>query len=244
MLILPAFIHAWYYIRIFLSSKIHNGIFLTITFFNTLLQFSIICLKGHFREKWRHGGQSDKLWAQEDGVLLRLRNLMMAQGHLIMAPISKVPHQHQSGSYLEELHDLRLCRPPWIKPFIICWHFCPALNVCTPWESDKASETWWVMDNLRLCKGWQTVCRSERGAGRGLPAMPTASPGRCHHLSTALGPWPLSPEVADSLQKRNHPQQMGPLTLAGPSKHCVLVTCHLLLFSGWNTSRQGLSVLG
>lgn len=112
---------------------------------------------------------------------------------------------------------------------------CPALNVCTPWESDEALETWWVMDNLRLCKGWPTACRSEREAGRALPAIKTASPGRRHHLSTALAPWPLSPEVADSRQKRNRPQQMGPLTLAGPSKHCVLVTCHLLLFSGLTT---------
>lgn len=213
-------------------------------FFKTLLHFGVVSSSSFlFKGKWRHVGWSDKLWAQEDSVLLRLRNMMMAQGHLIMAPISKLPHQHQSGSYLEELHDLRLCRLPWIKPFITCWHFCPALNVCTPWESDEALETWWVMNNLRLCKDWQTVCRSEWEAGRGLQAMPTASPGRCHHLSIALSPWPLSPEVADSLQKRNHPQQMGPLTLAGPSKHCVLVTCHLLLFSVWNTSRQGLSVL-
>lgn len=41
-----------------------------------------------------------------------LRNLVMAQGHLIMAPIFKLAHQHQSGPYLEELHDLRLCHPP------------------------------------------------------------------------------------------------------------------------------------
>lgn len=64
------------------------------------------------REKQRNAGQSDALPAQKDSVLLRRRNLMMAQGHLIMAPISKLPHQHQSGLYLEELHDLRLCRPP------------------------------------------------------------------------------------------------------------------------------------
>lgn len=166
---------------------------------------------------------------------VELRNLTMAQGHLIMAPILKLPHQHQSGSYLEELHDLRLCRPPWIKPFITCWHSCPVLNACTPWESDEASETWWVTDNLRSCKGWPTARRGKRGAGRALPALPTASPGRRHHLGAALAPWPLSPEVADSRRKRNRPQQMGPLTLAGTSEHCVLVTCHLLLFSGLTT---------
>lgn len=48
-------------------------------------------------------------------------------------------------------------------------------------------------------------------------------------------PSPLSPEAADSRHKRNRPQQMGPLTLAGPFEHCVLVTCHLLLFSGLTT---------
>lgn len=161
-------------------------------------------------------------------------------------PIFKLAHQHQSGSYLEELHDLRLCHPPWIKPFITRWHFCPVLNACTPWESDAASETWRVMDNPLLCKGWQSVCCGGRGGwgapGCDFPAMPTASPGRCLRLSAASCPrspsQPPSPEVADSLEKRNHPRQMGPLTLAGPSKHCVLVTCHLLLFCGWNTSRQ------
>lgn len=187
------------------------------------------------------------------GHLLQLRNLVMAQGHLIMAPIFKLAHQHQSGSYLEELHDLRLCHPPWIKPFITRWHFCPVLNACTPWESDEASGTWRVMDNPLLCKGWQSVCCGGRGMGGGgpgrdFPAMPTASPGRCLRLSAASRPWspsqPPSPEVADSLEERNHPRQMGPLTLAGPSKHCVLVTCHLLLFCGWNTSRQNLSVVG
>lgn len=91
----------------------------------------------------------------------------MAQGHLIMAPIFKLAHQHQSGSYLEELHDLRLCHPPWIKPFITRWHFCPVLNACTPWESDEASGTWRVMDNPLLCKGWQSVCCGGRGVGGG-----------------------------------------------------------------------------
>lgn len=101
------------------------------------------------------------------GHLLQLRNLVMAQGHLIMAPIFKLAHQHQSGSYLEELHDLRLCHPPWIKPFITRWHFCPVLNACTPWESDEASGTWRVMDNPLLCKGWQSVCCGGRGVGGG-----------------------------------------------------------------------------
>lgn len=192
---------------------------------------------------------SDKLWAWEDSpclcVWLPLRNLTKAQGHLIMAPILKLPHQHQSGSYLEELHDLRLCRPPWIKPFITCWHSCPVLNVCTPWESDEASETWWVTDYLRLCKGWPTVCRGEREAGSALPAMPTASPGRRHILSAAVAAWPLSPEVADSRQKRNRPQQMEQLYSGWPIR--ALCPCHMsltLVFCSDNTSRQGLSVWG
>lgn len=96
---------------------------------------------------------------------------MKVQGHLIMAPISELPHQHQSGSYLEELHDLRLCRPPWIKPFITCWHSCPALNACTPWESDEASETWWVTDNLLLCKRWLD-CVPPPSARPAVPSRP------------------------------------------------------------------------
>lgn len=151
------------------------------------------------REKRRNAGQSATLRAQKDSVLLRRRNLMMAQGHLIMAPISKLPHQHQSGSYLEELHDLRLCRPPWIKPFITRWHFCPALNVCTPWESDKASETWWVMDNLRLCKGWQTVRGGggERARGR---LWPPSHASRCA--------WQMPPP-------QHGPRSLAPLTWGG-----------------------------
>jgi len=163
---------------------------------------------------------------------------MRAQMHLIMKP-----RQHQSGSYLEEFHDLRFCHPPWIKPFITCWHSCPVLNACTPWDSDEASKTWWETDNRRLCKSWPTAWRNAREAGRALPAMPTASPGSSRRLGTAVAPRPFSPEAVDSRHKRNRAQHTGPLTLAGPFKHCVLVTCHLLLFS-WsdNTLRQGFSV--
>lgn len=176
-------------------------------------------------------------------VWLPLRNLTKAQGHLIMAPILKHPHQHQSGSYLEELHDLRLCRPPWIKPFITCWHSCPALNVCTPWESDEASETWWVTNYLRLCKRLaDCVPRREREAGHALlcHAMPTASPGRRHHLSAAVAAWPLSPEVADSRQKRNRPQQMEQLYSGWPIR--ALCPCHMsltLVFLFWQHFKTG-----
>lgn len=82
--------------------------------------------------------------------------------------------------------------------------------------------------------GWLRAAASER------PAVPS-QPCQLLRLAEAtipaqpLAPWPLSPEAADSRHKRNRPQQMGPLTLAGPSKHCVLVTCHLLLFSGLTT---------
>lgn len=87
------------------------------------------------------------------------------------------------------------------------------------------------------CAKAGALCATASEAGRALPAMPTASPGRCHHLRqhSPRSLAPLSPEAADSRQKRNRPQQMGPLTLASPSKHCVLVTCHLLLFSGLTT---------
>ena len=173
------------------------------------------------------------------------------------APIFKLAHQHQSGSYLEELHDLRLCHPPWIKPFITCWHFCPVLNARTPWASDEASETWRVMDNPLLCKGWLavSVLQWARGVGGSRAwlsghanrfgwQMPSSQRRFPSLISVAPYCPPPTPEVADSSPKRNHPRQMGTLTLAGPSKHCVLVTCHLLLFCGWNNSRQSLSVWG
>lgn len=148
-------------------------------------------------------------------VRLRHKNLTMAQGHLIMAPILKLSRQHQSGSYLEELHDLRFCRPPWIKPFITCWHSCPVLSVCAPWESDEAQETWWVTDNLRLCKAGR-LCATASVWLCGWPCPP--SHANClpwhslSHLSTALARRPRSPEAAGSRQKRNRLQQMGPLT--------------------------------
>lgn len=167
---------------------------------------------------------------------------MMAQGHLIMSPILKLPHQHQSGSYLEELHDLRLCRPPWIKPFITCWHPCPVLNVYTPWESDETSETWWVMDNLHLCKGWPTV--PQRARGRSCPP---------NHANCFAGQTPPS---------QHSPRLLAPLTWGGrqPAEEkspaadgatCfgwpiqALCPCHMsltLVFWSDNTSRQGLSV--
>lgn len=179
-------------------------------------------------------------------VWLPLRNLTKAQGHLIMAPILKLPHQHQSGSYLEELHDLRLCRPPWIKPFITCWHSCPALNVCTPWESDEASETWWVTDYLRLCKGWLTVWRgaSSRPA---VPSQPCQLLRLAHATISARpslpGPSHLRWQTAGRREIAR--SRWSNFTLAGPCEHCVLVTCHLpLFFCSDNTSRQALSVLG
>lgn len=97
----------------------------------------------------------------------------------------------------------------------------------------------WKPDERRLTcafanAGWLRAAASER------PAVPS-QPCQLLRLAEAtipaqpLAPWPLSPEAADSRHKRNRPQQMGPLTLAGPSEHCVLVTCHLLLFSGLTT---------
>lgn len=108
----------------------------------------------------------------------------------------------------------------------------------------------WKPDEWRITCAFTKaggLCAIASEAVRALPAMPTASPGRRHHLRqhSPRPLAPLSPEAGDSRQKRNRSQQMGPLTLAGPSEHCVLVTCHLLLFF-WsdNTSRQGFSVFG
>lgn len=196
--------------------------------------------------------RDDHLWAQEDSLCerLQLRNLMMARGHLIMVPILKLCHQHQSGSYLEELCDLRLRRPPWIKPFITCWHSCPALNaVCTPWESDdEALETWWVTDNLRLCKrlGRLFYAAASARPACALPAMPTASPGRRHHLGTSNpprppppAPWPPSHLRRQTAgRKEIAHSRWGHLLWLGPSTHCVLVTCHLFLFSGLTTPQD------
>lgn len=69
-------------------------------------------------------------------------------------------------------------------------------------------------------------------------ASPAVPPQPCQLLrlaEAAITPWPLSPEAVDSRHTRNHWQQTGPLILASPWKHCVLVTCHLLLFSGLTT---------
>lgn len=135
--------------------------------------------------KRHYSALTSELWAPSArGRSPQRRNLVMAQGHLIMAPIFKPAHQHQSGSYLEELHDLRLCHPPWIKPFITRWHFCPVLNACTPWESDEASETWRVMDNPLLCKGWQSMCCGGRW-GRGLWGCLAVTSRPCQPLRLA-----------------------------------------------------------
>lgn len=168
---------------------------------------------------------------------------MIAQGHLIMGPILKLPHQHQSGSYLEELHDLSLCRPPWIKPFITCWHSCPVLNVCTPWESDEASETWWVTDNVHLCKGWPTVSRSE---ARARPCPP--SHANCFAWQTPLSqhsPRPLASPTWGGRQsvEEKSPAADGATYFGWPSQ--ALCPCHMsltLVFWSDNTSRRGLSV--
>lgn len=162
-----------------LHHHFHNGIFLIIDHFSfASLQFRIICLKSALQWEVKTikircmlvRVISSELPEDSLCVWLRLRHWMTARGYLIMVPILKLPHQHQSGSYLEELHDLRLGRPPWIKPFITRWHPCPALNVCTPWERDETSETWWVTDNLR--KGRPAACRL-RAAASARPAVPS-----------------------------------------------------------------------
>lgn len=115
------------------------------------------------------------------------RKLMMVQGHLIMAPILKLPRQHHSGSYPEELYNILFCHPPWIKAFITCWHSCPVLaGRRAPWESDEA-------DNLLSCKAglcdmaiaWQSALPCPA-----LPAMPACLPhptSPCH-LSNPSAP--------------------------------------------------------
>lgn len=170
----------------------------------------------------------------------------MAQGHLIMAPSSNWPisisqdHIWRSSmtSASVTLHESNLSLHA--DTFVLCWMRVRHGKV----TRHRKPEEWWI---TRSCAKAGSRCAAVGEGGGGapgcdFPAMPTASPGRCLRLSAASRPWspsqPPSPEVADSLEKRNHPRQMGPLTLAGPSKHCVLVTCHLLLFCGWNTSRQ------
>lgn len=247
MLILPAFIHAQYYIRNSISVEPQNRTCLTIvSFFDAaaaaeynlawtsesheeitdygVLAISPRTLKWCSLQILQSSSQKGKKKRSETahmnalhgcksctaryysaltsemrtlstrGHLLQLRNLVMAQGHLIMAPIFKLAHQHQSGSYLEELHDLRLCHPPWIKPFITRWHFCPVLNACTPWESDEASGTWRVMDNPLLCKGWQSVCCGGQGVGGGDLAV-TSRP--CQPLRLADASVSALPPVPD-----------------------------------------------
>lgn len=51
MLILPAFIHAWCYIRIFPLAKIYNGIFLTMDFFFESLSFGSFYFTVHHQGK-------------------------------------------------------------------------------------------------------------------------------------------------------------------------------------------------
>ena len=81
-------------------------------------------------------------------------------------------------------------------------------------------------------KGW---CRSERETG------PVPSAGPCQLLrladaaisALALGP---RPPLTCSPRKRNRPAaDGGHLLRLAPAEHCVLVTCHLLLFSGLTT---------
>lgn len=74
-----------------------------------------------------------------------------------------------------------------------------------------------------------------RAAATASPAVPSQPCQLLGLAGAAVAPRPRSPEAADSRHTRNHRQQTGPLILAGPSKHCVLVTCHLLLFAGLTT---------
>lgn len=130
--------------------------------------------------------------------------------------------------------------------FVLCWMRVHHGKV----TRHRKPEEWWI---TRSCAKAGSQCAAV-GEGWGRDLAVTSRPCQPLRLADAFVsalppvpdpcPNPPSPEVADSLEKRNHPRQMGPLTLAGPSKHCVLVTCHLLLFCGWNTSRQNLSVVG
>lgn len=119
---------------------------------------------------------------------------------------------------------------------VLCWTHVHHGKVMRHRKPDE----WRITCACARAGRWCTEAGCE--AGRALPAVPTALAWQPPpNLATdSCSPRPaLSPEAADSRQKRNRPQQMGPLTLAGPSKHCVLVTCHLLLFSGLTTPREG-----
>lgn len=149
-----------------------------------------------------------------------LRNLMTAWGHLIMSPILKPPNLHQSGLHLEEVHDLRLSHPPWIKP-------SPADTL--------------VLSQTRAHHRTGTRCRGP----------PPPGPRQLLRLADAVGAvrpaasGAVSPQVADSRQKRNRRQQMGGggTCFSRPSR--ALCPCHMsvtLVFWSDNTSRRGLSV--
>lgn len=111
------------------------------------------------------------------------------------------------------------------------------LNACTPWESDEASETWWVTDNPR---SWQSLTGWLCAVASARPAVPS-QPCQLFRLADATisvqpslpGPSHLRWQTAGRREIAH--SRWGHFTLAGSSKHCVLVTCHLLLFSGLTT---------
>lgn len=133
--------------------------------------------------------------------------------------------------------------PPPLSPSMNqTFHYMLTLLSCA--ECVYTMGKWWGIGNLMSDglpalvqkAGW----RREREAGRALPAMPTASPGRRHHLSAAVAAWPLSPEVADSRQKRNRPQQMEQLYSGWPIR--ALCPCHMsltLVFLFWQHFKTG-----
>lgn len=120
-----------------------------------------------------------------------------------------------------------------------------ALHESNPSFHADSLVLWWVwvhhgkvMRHRKPDERQITCACAKAGRLHGAAILRPAEPSQQYQLlrlaeadvsAQPLASLPLSPEAADSRHKRNCPQ---PLTLAGPSKHCVLVICHLFLFSG------------
>ena len=135
------------------------------------------------------------------GHELQLRNLVMAQGHLITPPSSNWPisisqdriWRSSMTSASVTLHESNLSLHA--DTFVLCWMRVRHGQV----TRHRKPEGWWI---TRSCAkvGWQSVCCSGRGGWGGperdFPAMPTASAGRCLRLSAAFRPWSPSLRTA------------------------------------------------
>lgn len=86
-----------------------------------------------------------------------------------------------------------------------------------------------MTDNLRSCKRLVAAA-----SARPVP-VPSAGPCQLLRLADAARPRSLALSHLQPTEEKSPAADGGPLTLPGPAEHCVLVTCHLLLFSGLTT---------